>query len=270
GTDTKTITFRARTSEINADNYATVSTTAGFPTDTITLENFNQEVTRTIRYVISDGKVTPPEAPEVQRVRFSASARYNHVTKQLEDIVWTPGNARFEAIKSPEVVDYVPTHTTVASVSVQPESEDINLVVTYSPRNSFFEWFRETVGDVDGDLDIDMGDVRTWLKGDKGDAGHNGQDGASGKPLSVSTSKVDKTTTVKFYYDDNNNQQLDEGEQVVHTSTIQDGQDGVAGPNGTPGRDGASGKPLSVSTSKVDKTTTVKFYYDDNNNQRLD
>ncbi|VLD48507.1 putative collagen-like surface-anchored protein [Streptococcus pneumoniae] len=133
----------------------------------------------------------------------------------------------------------------------------------------------------------------------------DGFDGAS--PL-VATQRndADKTTTVIFYYDKNGNNELDASDKKLKEVVIADGakgekgdkgeqglqgRDGEQGPKGEDGktptvkvtdgqggitttvvRDGFDGASPLVSThrNEADKTTTVIFYYDLNDNNQFD
>ncbi|WP_413777630.1 G5 domain-containing protein, partial [Streptococcus pneumoniae] len=91
-------------------------------------------------------------------------------------------------------------------------------------------------------------------KGDKGEQGLQGRDGEQGPK-----GEDGKTPTVK----------VTDGQDGTHTITINDGKGGITTTVVRDGFDGAS--PLvSTHRNEADKTTTVIFYYDLNDNNQFD
>ncbi|SNM52781.1 pneumococcal collagen-like adhesin PclA [Streptococcus pneumoniae] len=91
-------------------------------------------------------------------------------------------------------------------------------------------------------------------KGDKGEQGLQGRDGEQGPK-----GEDGKTPTVK----------VTDGQDGTHTITINDGKGGITTTVVRDGFDGAS--PLvSTHRNEADKTTTVIFYYDLNDNNHFD
>ncbi|HEU2977976.1 TPA: G5 domain-containing protein [Streptococcus pneumoniae] len=97
-------------------------------------------------------------------------------------------------------------------------------------------------------------------KGEKGDQGERGLTGAQGAKGEQGPKGEDgKTPTVK----------VTDGQDGTHTITINDGKGGITTTVVRDGFDGAS--PLvSTHRNEADKTTTVIFYYDLNDNNQFD
>ncbi|HGR7371026.1 TPA: G5 domain-containing protein [Streptococcus pneumoniae] len=115
--------------------------------------------------------------------------------------------------------------------------------------------------DKNGNNELDASDkklkevvIADGAKGEKGEQGLQGRDGEQGPK-----GEDGKTPTVK----------VTDGQDGTHTITINDGKGGITTTVVRDGFDGAS--PLvSTHRNEADKTTTVIFYYDLNDNNQFD
>ncbi|HEV2588862.1 TPA: G5 domain-containing protein [Streptococcus pneumoniae] len=121
--------------------------------------------------------------------------------------------------------------------------------------------------DKNGNNELDASDkklkevvIADGAKGEKGEKGDKGEQGLQGRDGEQGPKGEDgKTPTVK----------VTDGQDGTHTITINDGKGGITTTVVRDGFDGAS--PLvSTHRNEADKTTTVIFYYDLNDNNQFD
>lgn len=92
----------------------------------------NNEVKRTIEYVKSDDDTKPFDDVE-QMVLFQRICTKDNVTQDITCSSWEPDEATLNEVVSPELTGYTMDIEKVEGETINPESEDSRVVVTYSP-----------------------------------------------------------------------------------------------------------------------------------------
>ena len=94
--------------------------------------NDRRTVTETVHYKMTDRTTAP--ADHTAKVDFSRDGFNDEVTGIDHWNAWTPAAThQFDAVHSPEVKGYTPDTDQITAVTVNPDSQNIDRTVTYSP-----------------------------------------------------------------------------------------------------------------------------------------
>lgn len=94
--------------------------------------NDQRTITETVHYKMADGTTAP--ADHTAQVEFSRDGFNDEVTGTDHWNAWTPSATRqFDAVQSPVVKGYTPDTDQIPAVTVNPDSQNIERTVTYSP-----------------------------------------------------------------------------------------------------------------------------------------
>ena len=94
--------------------------------------NDRRAVTETVHYKMTDGTTAP--ADHTVKVDFSRDGFNDEVTGTDHWNAWTPAAThQFDAVHSPEVKGYTPDTDQITATTVNPDSQNIERTVTYSP-----------------------------------------------------------------------------------------------------------------------------------------
>ena len=94
--------------------------------------NDRRTVTETVHYKMTDGTTAP--ADHTAKVDFSRDGFNDEVTGTDHWNAWTPAAThQFDAVHSPAVKGYTPDADQITAVTVNPDSQNIDRMVTYTP-----------------------------------------------------------------------------------------------------------------------------------------
>src|SRR5699024_5424115 len=94
--------------------------------------NDHRTITETVRYKMTDGTTAPVD--HTAKIEFSRDGFNDEVTGDDHWNAWTPSAThQFDAVHSPAVKGYTPNADQVNAVTVNPDSQDIERTVTYTP-----------------------------------------------------------------------------------------------------------------------------------------
>ena len=106
-------------------------TTTYDPTNNPQDLDLSHTITRTIKYVNTAGQEVAPTV--TQKVTFTRTATINDVTGQITYSNWISSNNNFSQVTSPTITGYTPSQKVTPTVTVDPETADQNVTVTYMP-----------------------------------------------------------------------------------------------------------------------------------------
>ena len=94
--------------------------------------NDHRTITETVHYKMADGTTAP--ADHTAKIEFSRDGFNDEVTGADHWNAWTPSAThQFDAVHSPAVKGYTPNADQVNAVTVNPDSQNIERTVTYTP-----------------------------------------------------------------------------------------------------------------------------------------
>ena len=94
--------------------------------------NDHRTITETVHYKMTDGTTAP--ADHTAKVDFSRDGFNDEVTGADHWNAWTPAAThQFDAVHSPAVKGYTPDTDQITAMTVNPDSQNIDRTVTYSP-----------------------------------------------------------------------------------------------------------------------------------------
>ncbi|WP_049502788.1 mucin-binding protein, partial [Streptococcus oralis] len=94
-------------------------------------DKWKKDVTSTVKYVVSDGKVTAP-ADHVEKATWTRTLTLDKVTgKELSATPWASDKTAYAAVPTPGLTGYYADKASVASKTVT--QENLEETVTYKP-----------------------------------------------------------------------------------------------------------------------------------------
>ena len=216
-------------------------------------------VTRTIKYVMSDGSKAP--ASVTSRLAFTGQDTIDGVTGEVLETSWTPAQD-FVDVASPVLAGYTADRATVSNMGISHDHADIVETVTYNPDAQ-----KATVTYIDGT-------TGKQLKVDTLNGVSNAHSGYTTKSA-IDTYKNlgyaltnDTTNGSEIVFDTNDNENQAYTVTLIHTYQMVTNTDGIqVGSNINPGK-GSAVWPRGTDKASLEHSVVRSIGYLVNNNKK--